>query len=220
MNATFQLYKKNNGPFLSAFALIWFVVLLVAVEYSRVNAHLLLNSFHTPFLDTFFKYFTYIGGGFPVYVGIAWFLFNKRQGLYILLTQGLTAIFTQIAKYTFAHPRPLTYFKEIGASLPPTVEGVQIWDAYNSFPSGHTSATFALCACLAAITPPKYRWLQLVWVLFGWLGSYSRIYLSQHFVDDILAGSVIGVVSAGILYVVLFQKEWGNQPLFPLKKTQ
>lgn len=171
MKNTFQLYKQNNGPFLSAFALIWFVFLLIALEYSKANAHYLLNSFHAPFLDVFFKYFTYIGGGFPVYLGIAWVLFNKRQGLYILLTQGVTAIFTQIAKYSFAHPRPLTYFREIGLPLPPTVDGVQVWDAYHSFPSGHTSATFALCACLAAITPPKYRWLQLVWVLLGWLGA-------------------------------------------------
>lgn len=218
MKATFQLYKKNNGPFLSAFALIWFVFLLIALEYSKANAHYLLNSFHAPFLDVFFKYFTYIGGGFPVYLGIAWVLFNKRQGLYILLTQGLTAIVTQLAKYSFSHPRPLTYFREIGLSLPPTVDGVQVWDAYHSFPSGHTSATFALCACLAAITPPKYRWLQLVWVVLGWLGAYSRIYLSQHFVDDILFGSAIGVCCAGLLYVVLFQKTWGDAPLFPFKQ--
>ena len=171
MKNTFQLYKQNNGPFLSASALIWFVFLLIALEYSRVNAHYLLNSFHAPFLDTFFKYFTYIGGGFPVYLGIAWLLFNRRQGLFILLTQGLTAIITQALKYTCAHPRPLTYFREIGLSLPPTVEGVEIWDAYHSFPSGHTSAAFALCACLAAIIPARYRWLQLVLVLFGWLGA-------------------------------------------------
>lgn len=218
MKTTYLLYKQNNGPFLSAFALIWFVFLLIALEYSRVNAHLLLNAYHTPFLDTFFKYFTYIGGGFPVYLGIAWCLFNLRQGLFILLTQGLTAIVTQILKHTCAHPRPLTYFREIGAQLPPTVDGVHIWDAYHSFPSGHTSATFALCACLAAITPKKYRWLQAVWLIAGWLGAYSRIYLSQHFVDDILAGSVIGVAAAGILYIVLFQKEWGNRPLFPMNK--
>ncbi|MEE1183709.1 MAG: phosphatase PAP2 family protein [Paludibacteraceae bacterium] len=218
MKNTFQLYKQNNGPFLSAFALIWFVFLLIALEYSKANAHYLLNSFHAPFLDVFFKYFTYIGGGFPVYLGIAWVLFNKRQGLYILLTQGVTAIFTQIAKYSFAHPRPLTYFREIGLPLPPTVDGVQVWDAYHSFPSGHTSATFALCACLAAITPPKYRWLQLVWVVLGWLGAYSRIYLSQHFVDDVLLGSIIGVGCAGFLFVVLFQKTWGDAPLFSFKK--
>lgn len=218
MKTTYLLYKQNNGPFISAFALIWFVFLLIALEYSRVNAHLLLNNYHTPFLDTFFKYFTYIGGGFPVYLGIAWCFYNLRQGLYILFTQGLTAIFTQALKYLCAHPRPLTYFNQLGISLPPTVEGVHIWDAYNSFPSGHTSATFALCACLAAITPPKYRWLQAIWLLAGWLGAYSRIYLSQHFIDDILSGSILGVFSAGLLYVIMFQKSWGDKPLIPYKR--
>jgi membrane-associated phospholipid phosphatase len=88
-----------------------------------------------------------------------------------------------------------------------------LWDAYHSFPSGHTSATFALCACLAAITPPKYRWLQAIWLIAGWLGAYSRIYLSQHFVDDILLGSIIGVFAAGVLFVIMFQKKWGDAPL-------
>lgn len=218
MKATYLLYKQNNGPFLSAFALIWFVFLLVALEYSRINAHLLLNSYHTPFLDTFFKYFTYIGGGFPVYLGIAWCLFNLRQGLYILLSQGVTALFTQALKYTCAHPRPYTYFNELGLSLPPTVDGVHLWDAYNSFPSGHTSATFALCTCLAAITPPKYKYMQVVWLIAGWLGAYSRIYLSQHFVDDVLLGALIGVLCAAGMYIVLFKKEWGNKPLFKYKR--
>ncbi len=218
LKETYLSYKKNNGPFLSAFAMVWFVFLLIALEYSRINAHYLLNSYHTPWLDVFFKYFTYIGGGFPVYLGIAWLLFNRRQGIFIVLTQGVTAIITQVLKYTCAHPRPLTYFREAGMTLPSTVDGVEIWDAYHSFPSGHTSATFALCACIAAITPSKYRWVQFILVIMGWLGGYSRIYLSQHFVDDVLAGSVIGVFSAGLMYVIIFQKEWGNQPLFPLQK--
>ena len=143
---------------------------------------------------------------------------SLRQGLYILLSQGVTAIFTQALKYTCAHPRPYTYFNELGLSLPPTVDGVHLWDAYNSFPSGHTSATFALCTCLAAITPPKYKYMQVVWLIAGWLGAYSRIYLSQHFVDDVLLGALIGVLCAAGMYIVLFKKEWGNKPLFKYKR--
>lgn len=218
MRELYKQYKHNNSVFLSLFALIWFIFLLVALEYSRVNAHYLLNSFHSPYLDVLFKYITYLGGGFPVFFGIAWCLWNLRQGLYILLSQGIASIITQVFKYTCAHPRPLTYFTELGISLPPTVQGVTILDAYNSFPSDYTSAVFALFTCLAAITPVKYKSLQVFWLLLAWLGAYSCIYLSQHFVDDILAGSIIGIFAAGAMYIVLFKQQWGNRPLLPLRK--
>jgi membrane-associated phospholipid phosphatase len=35
------------------------------------------------------------------------------------------------------------------------------------------------------------------------LVGYSRIYLGQHFMDDVLAGSVIGVVSAIVCWIYL-----------------
>ena len=36
-------------------------------------------------------------------------------------------------------------------------------------------------------------------LLLATLGGYSRIYLSQHFLEDVLAGSVIGVASILVL---------------------
>jgi membrane-associated phospholipid phosphatase len=38
------------------------------------------------------------------------------------------------------------------------------------------------------------------------LVGYSRIYLGQHFMDDVLAGSVIGVVSAIVCELFLEKK--------------
>jgi membrane-associated phospholipid phosphatase len=197
------------------------MVFIIAIGFllihGKVESHMILNAYHTPLLDTFFKYFTQIGGWVPCAIAGVLLLFKKwRVAVVILAAQLIATIITSPIKRIIRAPRPSVILSELGIDFP-HIEGVDLHTTL-SFPSGHTSAAFALCACLAAIIPAKYRWLQLALVLFGWLGAYSRIYLSQHFVDDVLAGSVIGVFSAGLMYVVLFQKEWGNQPLFPLHK--
>jgi membrane-associated phospholipid phosphatase len=88
----------------------------------------------------------------------------------------------------------------MGVDLPDVVEGVHLRTAMNSFPSGHTSAAFALFACMALISPRK--WAPL-WITAAWAVAYSRIYLSQHFLEDILLGSIIGVVSSCAVFMLM-----------------
>jgi hypothetical protein len=59
--------------------------------------------------------------------------------------------------------------------------------------SSQRMASFAL-----AIFCPKW-WQKILCLLIAILGGYSRIYLSQHFIEDVLAGSVIGIISVLIL---------------------
>ena len=193
-------FCKANKVMLISFTFVWFCLLVFDCMYPKIQTHLILNGYHTPFLDTFFKYTTVLGEAFPVYVGVAFFIFNRRNGLFILLGQGLTCLITQVLKFAFAHPRPATYFKQMGVDLPQTVENVKLRTACNSFPSGHTSAAFALFTCLALITPRK--WSPL-WLTAAWLVAYSRIYLSQHFLEDILLGSLIGMVSSCAVYMIM-----------------
>ena len=193
-------FCKSNKVMLISFTLVWLCLLVFEFMYPKIQTHLILNGYHTPFLDTFFKYATVLGEAFPVYVGVGFLLFNRRNGLFILLGQGLTCLITQILKFSFAHPRPATYFKQMGEDLPQTVADVKLRTAFNSFPSGHTSAAFALFTCLALITPRK--WSPL-WMTAAWIVAYSRIYLSQHFLEDILLGSIIGMLSSCAVYMIM-----------------
>ncbi|HHX41162.1 MAG TPA: phosphatase PAP2 family protein [Armatimonadetes bacterium] len=63
---------------------------------------------------------------------------------------------------------------------------------YHSFPSGHTTTSFAL-----AVVISRYyrRWAALVFVLAAGVGL-SRVYVGVHFPGDVLAGAVIGIVTA------------------------
>jgi membrane-associated phospholipid phosphatase len=59
--------------------------------------------------------------------------------------------------------------------------------------------------------------------LCAFLASYSRVYLAQHFFGDIYFGSLIGVVTTIVLFILLnryfdsLNKEWPNEGL--LKKN-
>lgn len=195
--------RENRGMLIS-FLLVWICLFVFDCIYPKLQTHLMMNGYHSPALDTFFKYATALGEAFPVYVGVAFLVWNvnsvwnRRNGLFILLSQGLTCVITQALKFAFAHPRPATYFEQMGAELPQTVPGESLRRALNSFPSGHTSAAFALFVCIALITPRK--WAPL-WVASAWAVAYSRIYLSQHFLEDILLGSVIGVISTAVVFI-------------------
>lgn len=199
-------FCKANKWMLLSFLLVWVCLFVFDCIYPKLQTHLMLNGWHTDALDTFFRYVTWLGEEFPVIVGVVFLIWNlnavwnRRNGLFILLSQGLTCIITQALKFVFAHPRPATYFESMGAELPDTVPGVHLRRAMNSFPSGHTSSAFALFICLALITPRKWA---PVWVASGWAVAYSRIYLSQHFLEDILLGSLIGVISSCIIYMLM-----------------
>lgn len=70
----------------------------------------------------------------------------------------------------------------------------------HSFPSGHTSTAFTLALLLASIVK-RNVWV-FVFPLIAFFVGYSRVYLAQHFVTDVLAGIFVGIVSAYLSLLV------------------
>jgi len=74
----------------------------------------------------------------------------------------------------------------------------------NSFPSGHTSATFAFfTALLLIMREKKYLPLLIIPVLVG----ISRIMLDVHFPIDVFIGALLGII-IGFLVFRIFRKKY------------
>lgn len=187
---------KSEKYFLIPFVIIWIVGLTFWFITDKVGMHLVLNGFHTSALDVFFKYFTQVGGWLPCAVGGVFLLLKRwRIASVILAGQLVATLITTPLKRIIRAPRPSVILSELGIDFP-MVEGVDLHSTL-SFPSGHTSAAFAFCFAVALFLP---KWWQKLLCLFvAAFCGYSRIYLSQHFLEDVLAGSVIGVVSILLL---------------------
>lgn len=137
------------------------------------------------------KVITEFGGNIPWIVCACMLFYRLRLGIFITAPQVIATITVQPLKHIFHHPRPLTVFTEAGIPLP-MVDGVDL-HAWNSFPSGHTASAFALMVSIAMMLPKK--WIKVCCILFAALVGYSRIYLSQHFLDDVIFGMIIGIVA-------------------------
>ena len=187
---------KSEKYFLIPFVIIWIVGLTFWFITDKVGMHLVLNGFHTSALDVFFKYFTQVGGWLPCAVGGVFLLLKRwRIASVILAGQLVATLITTPLKRIIRAPRPSVILSELGIDFP-MVEGVDLHSTL-SFPSGHTSAAFAFCFAVALFLP-KW-WQKMLCLLVAIFCGYSRIYLSQHFLEDVLAGSVVGVVSILLL---------------------
>ncbi len=201
---------RQNLWFLIPFAIIWITATLFALSHDKAATHLWLNSHHTPLLDLFFKNYTETGGSIPfIVIAIALFI-HYRNALFLTSTFAVSSGITSIFKHIFNAPRPSVYFDSLNIPLPPVVDGVALHHSL-SFPSGHTTAAFAIFLSISILC--KYRWEKVLCLILALLAAYSRIYLSQHFLQDTLAGSFIGAATALLLAPLFFQKQWGNDNL-------
>lgn len=181
----------------------YFVFLAIGVGFFLYQEHgdfvLGLNGIHNVVLNYFFRFWTY--GGDVVFFSVVavWLLFSKRNFGYIYLLIGLVqggiSFFMKQVLFS-GSPRPKVFFE--GERVLNFVEGVDVL-SYNSFPSGHTMTAFSI-ACFLALTLQKEKWsffLALGAVLVG----ISRVYLLQHFLIDVIAGSLIGVVVSTCIFI-------------------
>ena len=202
-----QIFKQHRSFFTFYFTFFLFAGYLLIV-YSKSSIHVYFNQFNSIFADYFFKYLTYLGDGLAVgVIGLLFLLFHsKRSGFLIWLTGILNGFISQGMKHFIfgESPRPFKYFSEIDPRVLHYVDGVEL-NMVNSLPSGHTSAAFALYLSVAMIY--KSRKIDNFMFLLAFGIGVSRVYLSQHFLEDIIMGSIIGVLSAIVIYSWLYSPE-------------
>jgi len=189
-----QQQPIRTGPLfmqLSAFFMALLVLMVILV--SKATSFLWFNFYHSQALDNFFTYYTFLGDGVVALAIIALMLLMRKTALSfrLLLTFLISGLIAQVLKNWFHAPRPLTYFNH--QVYHHFIEGVTN-SGYHSFPSGHTTTAFAIAAMLACHFRKNISCL-IFFILAAGVG-YSRIYLGQHFVPDVLAGMMLGTGTA------------------------
>lgn len=194
-----KLYKENRWFFIGSI-LFTLICIFILSSYSKAAGFYFLNPYHSHFTDIFFIYFTYLGDGFfCIAIGLLFFLLKKRfLGLMIVSSFVISGAIAQVLKYYILEARPAVYLKDTTYSY--FIDNVTLHNLH-AFPSGHTASTFALAAVLSFAA--KNKEFSILFFLLAVLVGYSRIYLAQHFIDDVLAGAIIGLISAIFCWLFL-----------------
>ncbi len=194
-----EILKKNNAFLIPVLIFISAGIVFLSI-FQKEEIHLWINSKHSPFFDSFFKYITHLGDGWVFPAGIAILAFVKwRNVLGLIICSLITLLLIgSLKNFVFNDvPRPVKYFE--GSQELRLVEGVTM-NMMKSFPSGHTTAAFAFWGFIAlVIRNPK---LKFTFFCIGALAAYSRMYLSQHFLEDIVAGSILGTLICILSYSI------------------
>lgn len=167
--------------------------------FSKTEGFLLFNRYHPGWLDLFFKYATNLGDGLISILAaiILLSLRKKKKAMTVTLAYIYSGLLIQLAKRIFHMPRPKFYFEQTLFQYSHFVDGVRMHDQ-NSFPSGHTASAFALATVLVLVF--KKKKISFFCLFMAILIGYSRIYLAQHFLIDVIFGAIAGMGCALISY--------------------
>lgn len=202
-----MIYKvlKNSLFFLIPYAIILLASGFILAIYSKPDIHIWLNRYNSGFSDWVFSHVTYLGDGiFVICIALVLLFYSLRSSVFLLTSYLSTGLVVQILKrIVFAdYLRPVKYFNDtVQLHL---VDGVRLLNGH-SFPSGHSASAFALFLSLAVIS--RNRYIQVICFILACTVAYSRVYLSQHFLVDIVAGSMIGVIGTLTLYIVFYKRD-------------
>ncbi|MDX1411934.1 MAG: phosphatase PAP2 family protein [Nitrospirales bacterium] len=185
---------------------------LFRLDYEVV---LFLRSLHIQALDEIGRIGHNLGHGstlilISVGLGLVGYIWNRlrfiRAGWQSLFAHAIAGLIIQIFKILLGRPRP-QFMHQDHWQMGPTLQG-----GMNTFPSGHSAASFAVAAVLARHFP-KGAW---VWYGMAAFVAMSRIMKGAHFPSDALAGSLIGFLVGYIMARPL--KDWLPSLLEALEK--
>jgi len=174
-----------------------------------------INHINSPFLDVLMPIISEFGNLIVwFFICAILFLFGgekgKRVAILAILALILSSVVVGILKYVVAAPRPFV-----------TLENVRLLTDdslgyYTSFPSGHTSGSFAFAVVVGLKYKIRFlRNLRLIYplLIYATLIGFSRIYIGVHYPIDVLFGALIGIISAIIILKLenkIFKTDYSN----------
>lgn len=174
------------------------------------SMHLIHDITHCGFLDKLMPAISLLGTGGFIWIVIAVMMLLHKSTRATGVTMCLAMLLCYLTgnlflKNLITRPRPYTVDPSIVLLVPPSVEPY-------SFPSGHTMNSVSAAVTLM-LRKTRFAWAAMTFAL---LTAFSRIYLMMHFPSDVIAGAIIGALSAYLCCMVVkryeqyrpFRKKW------------
>jgi membrane-associated phospholipid phosphatase len=203
--------KRSIRWFIAVWMMLAIATGVAVIRTEKLDLHRDMHYFHSDLADRFYGTLTHLGDGLiPTGISILLlFIREYRSFLMMGLSCGSSAIVVQVLKRLpfAAEDRPSMFKDQLGDMH--WVPGLELHHHF-SFPSGHATAAFSMCFAFTVLMPGRLRGVVLAFLAA--LLAYSRVYLSQHFTEDILAGSIIGTVTAYLVYRWLYLSRFSRQP--------
>ena len=163
----------------------------------------LKETFSHPVLDEIMTCISALGnkGFIWIAIGILFLLFGLKNKKWV--NRGFLVLFSLAANFLACNVvlKPLVertrpyYVLDYTPLIPPVGDP--------SFPSGHTSASFAAATAIYAINK---KWGAVAYAFAAVMG-FSRLYLGVHFPTDVAAGALVGTAAAMVMIRIFNWKE-------------
>jgi len=144
-----------------------------------------------PGLTDFFRIVTELGGEI-FYVGlllIGYWAFNKRESIIATYVLWISLVSNYWLKYIIAHDRPPVSYRTPGVETP-----------NYSTPSGHAQNSASLFGWFSVRI--KRWWMLVIGIVATILIGLSRVYLGVHYLDDVLLGWGIGILTVIVFFYI------------------
>lgn len=207
-----EALMKTRG-FSLPFAFFLFVGSFLLLFIERGDVVVFFNAMHSPGLDQFWKYATYLGDGVTLAVIVFIILLSDRKlGTWAMVTVAISMLLNAGLKNIFRAERPPKALENLDLHFIPGVE----LHYYMSFPSGHTGAAFTgfFMLSIASLYWPGARgrtiYLSLIFFILALIAGLSRIWLGLHFFEDVFVGATMAFVVC--LFTWVFASRRGFLP--------
>lgn len=157
----------------------------------EVNIIQFLQGMSNPFLDGLFLLITQMGDDlfFIIIAALLYWCFDTKFAFKFMNVYFMGSILNEGLKYLIVRQRPYFANADKVSSIGPKTEGY-------SFPSGHSQSIANISTQMTFSAKPRREKFFIVGIVATVLVMFSRMYLGQHFLTDVIVGCIIGILCA------------------------